>query len=115
MSANFVLHLTDDFQEASFKSQTVQELFGRLGTHFYLDCAVLVQFAFSRAPHYAHVIQAASCIVMFKSPSDRQMIRNVNTKMFPKARQYLQKAMRRAASLLGVYSYVVINCDPGMF
>ena len=26
----------DDFQESSFKSKSVQELFGRLGTHFYL-------------------------------------------------------------------------------
>ena len=105
--------IIDDFQESSLKSKPIQELFGRLGTHFYLDCALLLQFAFSRAQHYAHIVQAASCIVMFKSPSDRTMMRNVNTKMFPKAKQYLQKAMRRASEKLGTYPYVVINCDPG--
>ena len=28
--------IIDDFQDSSFKSKTVQELFGRLGTHYYL-------------------------------------------------------------------------------
>ena len=28
--------IIDDFQESSFKSKSVQELFGRLGTHYYL-------------------------------------------------------------------------------
>ena len=33
--------------------------------------------------------------------------------MFPGKKKFLQNAMRRANELLGVYSYVVINCDPG--
>ena len=41
------------------------------------------------------------------------MLRNLNTKMFPWAKKYLQAASRRASQLLGVYSYVCINADPG--
>ena len=40
------------------------------------------------------------------------MLRSLNTKMFDGAKQFLQKAMRRAQTLVGTYSYICINCDP---
>ena len=84
----------------------------------YLDSALLVQFAFSKAEFYNSIFRSASAVVLFKNPSDRQMFRNINTKMFPTlskkrgSNQFLQKAMKRAQQIMGVHGYIVINCDP---
>ena len=110
--------IIDDFMDSSFKSNVIQQLFGRMGTHNYLDSALLVQFAFSKATLFNSIYRCASAIVLFKNPSDRQMVKNINVKMFPKLtrqkspNQFLQKALRRAQQIMGVHGYVVINCDP---
>ena len=104
--------------DSCFKSTVVQQLFGRLGTHGFLDCAVLIQFAFSKGEFYGSIFRSACAIVLFRNPSDRQMVTNLNTKLFPKkshkkkSDQFLQKALRRAVEIMGVHGYIVINCDP---
>ena len=76
--------IIDDFMDSSFKSTVIQQLFGRLGTHNYIDSVLLVQFAFSKAELFNSIYRCASAIVLFRNPSDRQMVRNINSKMFPK-------------------------------
>lgn len=50
----------DDFMDGSFSSPVVESLFGRVGTHFHIDVAVLSQFGFSRAKYFQVIISAIS-------------------------------------------------------
>ena len=63
--------ICDDFMDATYKSSAILQLFGRMGTHNYLDAALLVQFAFSKGEFYTSIFRSASAIVLFSNPSDR--------------------------------------------
>ena len=93
--------VADDFMDTCFKSPVIQQLFGRLETHTNLDCALLVQFSFSKEEFYESIFRSASAIILFRNPSDRQIVTDLNTKLFTKmsrkkrSDQFLQKALRR--------------------
>ena len=110
--------ITDDFMDSTYKSSAIQHLFGRLGTHSFLDCALLVQFTFSKGEFFSSIFTSASAIVLFRNPSNRQQVQHINTKMFPKlsskkgSHKFLQRGLKRAQQIMGVHAYIVINCCP---
>ena len=110
--------ITDNFMDSTYKSSAIQHLFGRLGTHSFLDCALLVQFAFSKGEFFSSIFTSASAIVLFRNPSNRQQVQHINTKMFPKlsskkgSHKFLQRALKRAQQIMGVHAYIFINCCP---
>ena len=93
-------------QDSAFNSAVVEHLFGRVGTHFHIDSVILSQFAFSRSKYYQNIFRSASCIVLFKQPSDRAMVANLNAKMFTGHPKFLNRAMRRAEEIVGVHNYI---------